>query len=219
MGDGQGRKYQRSIEGESSAFPSEKEQTEAELREIGLIDGAIGFRDDLGDIFAEVAVRDYGISEKKQLRNTGEQGLRDAGKAYRRLNRGVKIVNKIEIAGILIFGVLTFFAISIPDFGISILYQGGISAFITVVTWLIGTNLIIGSVTTEQIAYQGLTTRLSDERLCFRAKWNKAVLMSPFSFIGVIIVGLIRTRWPNQYEAGLERIQKNLSQKESEGDL
>lgn len=200
----------------SSPFQTEKDRKEEELRDLGLIEGAVGFRDDLEDIFAEVVNREYDISQKKQLKRTGEQGLKDIGRAYRNLDRGISIVNKIEVAGILLFGMLTYFAISAPDLGISALYQGGLSAFITIFTWLISTYLIFALVTAEKLAYQELTTRLPDKRLSFRAKWNKAVLTSSYTFLGIILVGQIRSRWPDAYERGLEIIRDDLVARESE---
>lgn len=199
-----------------SLFQSEKERAEEELRELGLIDGAVGFRDDLEDMFAEVADREYDISQKKQFKRAGEQGLEDIGRAYRLLDRGVSIVNKIEVAGIVLFGILTYFTISIPDLGLSALYQGGVSAFVTVFSWLISTHLIFALVTTEELGYYKLTTRLPDERLCFRAKWNKAVLTSSYTFLGIILVGQIRSRWPDGYKLGLEVIRDDLVARESE---
>ncbi|WP_232702915.1 hypothetical protein [Halobacterium wangiae] len=203
-------------EDDNQLFPSsEKDRTEKRLRELGLLDGAVGFRDNLETIFVETVDREYDISEKTELRNAGMQGVRDAGKAYRHLDRGVKIVNKLEVLGIFVVGVLTFFAISIPDFGLSALYQGGVSALITVFSWFLGTHLIIGKVTTEKLAYEGLTVRMPDEVLCFRAKWNKAVLTSAFSFLGVILVGVIRSQWSSGYQLGLNEIKEWLREKEA----
>lgn len=192
----------------SSLFQSEIEKAQARLNSLFGSETFVVFRDDLCKIYIDNRdVSDAPEWKKRTWMYTGRQGLDEIRRRYLTFGTSLDLLNLSDAAlsATIGYGVNWIAKIlgtpSIPSLIIAFV--------VSVLLYLLNTGLVFAKALVTEVSYprEQIHTRLDPTELRFRAGWNKGVIQSSVSMMGIIIYGLITRPNSRGYELGLHVIE------------
>lgn len=170
----------------------------------------LDFREDLCSMFVEeVNYDDDDVSPYKRRTWTemGRHGLTETRNKFRTFEHGLNIIDLSDA----ILSLLLFFLISslAEFFGVSPVPSYIVALLLSTLQYLMNTGLILAKSLINQIAYpkEEIHTRLPPSELRFRAGWNKGVIQTSSSLLGLIVLGMISSPGSKVYEHSLKFIR------------
>lgn len=189
-------------------FKSEIEKAQTRLNILFGDETFLSFREDLRDIYIEHRdVDDATEWEKRTWMCMGRQGLDETRGRYISFGTHLDLLNLSDAAlsAAIGFGInLGATTIGIPS------VPSVIIAFsVSLLLYSMNTGLVFAKALVTEIAYprEQIHTRLDPAELRFRAGWNKGVIQSSGSMMGIIIYGAVTNPGSRGYDLGLRFIE------------
>lgn len=190
-------------------FESEVERGRRRLNSLFGDETFLAFRDDMRNIYLKH--RDFGdvsAEQKRKWVRGGRRGLEETRQRYLTFETGLNTINALDAAFSFVFGAIVKLVIqaagATPNASIVIGIVSGLFLY------SLNTGLVFAKALVSEIAYkpEEIHTRLSPTDLRFRAGWNRGVLLSTPSMLGIIIYGIITHPGSKGYELGLQAIEE-----------
>lgn len=194
--------------GENQMFESDIEAAESKLATALGENTLLRFREDVGEIYTET-VDHSDASEFQQRRwvHIGRRGLDETEQTYITLEKGLNLLDVTDaILSAGLFFVLTRISgiLGLPQTPSII-----VALLLSLVLYFVNTGLVLAKALIRQIAFpkEEIHPRLPPSELRFRAGWNKGVIQSSSSILGLVILGVISSPGSTTYNTGLKGIE------------
>ena len=175
----------------------------------------IGFRDDIDDIWvSHYKDKDWG-KNNKILAREANQGLYLARNKLLTFEDGFRKIQILD--GITAGAIGTGIFLGLQQIGVE-----QIPAFIpSIVVFILFFSINSGIVFTKALiniaCYEDVSPRQDATRLVFCRAWNRSILRSNSSILGIVVVAITRRMWRERYELGIKFVDSYYENKLSNG--
>jgi hypothetical protein len=189
-------------------FKSEIEKAQTRLNSLFGEETFLTFREDLRAIYIEHRdVEDATEWQKRAWMHMGRQGLDETRRRYISFGTHLDLLNLSDAAlsAAIGFGInWGAKALGVPSVPSVI-----IAFFVSLFLYSMNTGLVFAKALVTEIAYprEQIHVRLEPADLRFRAGWNKGVIQSSGSVVGIIIYGTITHPGSRGYDLGLRLVK------------
>ena len=191
--------------GSSPIFPHKVEEKQGQLRELLGEETLLQFREDINEIF--VRNTDYEGATPKQKRKWMIQGRRGLDETR---SRYLSFDTTLDILSLSDWGLSILVAVAVNEclkaVGVAPLHSILFSIVLSILLYGMNTGLVFTKALVTEIAYskKGFSERLPPGELRFRAGWNKGVIQSSTSLVGLMVYGMVTSPGSRSYELGLD---------------
>lgn len=193
---------------ETTIFTSKLEEAQDKLSFLLGEKTLLQFRTDIGAIFDELnEEQDATEYKKRKLVRIGRSGLDETKQRYLTIEKGLNLMDISDafLSLALFIGLKELSAV----LGFPTLPSYLVAFLLSAVLYFLNTGLVFGKALIDRIAFpkEQIHTRLPPNELRFRAGWNKGVLQSNMSLIGMVLFGLFTSPQSAGYKLGLRFIE------------
>ncbi|ELZ08495.1 hypothetical protein C479_14188 [Halovivax asiaticus JCM 14624] len=189
-------------------FDHQVQKEQEELNELFGEGTLLQLRKDCCDIYERFMDNSDATPEDKlQWTIVGKYGLDETRNRYLSIDRSLNMINFINLfASAVLVGILVqvFQWIGVPAMS-----EYVISVIVGLLFYSLDAGLLIAKALVTEVAYpkDDFSPRLPPEKLYFMAAWNKAVIQSTTTLLGLVIYGLISSPGSKSYEIGLDLVE------------
>lgn len=192
-------------------FQSQLDEAERVWEETFGENHLTGFRTDLEEMWVETAKHKSFEENPSQLSREVNRSLQRPKQALRTIE---DLLSKGQIVDGLTGGALAYLLYQLMTIvGLS----SAPAAIPSIIVFAFFTSMNHGILYTKAfinlLCYNDASSREEKSRLLFKRAWNRKILVSTTSVIGILFAAFARAAWPKGYQKGLNIIERWLQQK------